>query len=454
MAPQPVRPYSGARALLRSWAIPQTSSEDCLVLNIWTSTLRTPLKRPVMVWIHGGGYYSGSGASTVYDGTHLVERGNVVVVTLNHRLSMFGHLYLAGITDDARYADAGNVGLLDLVDALRWIRENIAEFGGDPDSVTVFGESGGGQKICCLLAMHEARGLFHRAVVQSGPCTTALSVAEASETTQRILRHLSIDNSNLSRLHELTTEQIFDASLRMPIPWIVTMGPVVDGRALGTPPFTPDAPASSADVPLLIGITRTETTYILGKDSNFAMTWDDLPAHLRGFLGGMDARRVIDEYRSILPAASASDVFFDITTQLIMARGSVAIADRKSAQRRAATYFYQLSWQLPIDGGKWRSPHAMDVPLVFNTVAAAADTMFGPMNEEAQHLADLMSEAWLAFARSGVPSTRALPAWPGYEATRRTVMDFNVSPSVLTDPFGRKLALLAQAPVWDGRAGL
>jgi para-nitrobenzyl esterase len=432
--------------LLKSWDIPQEMSEDCLFVNIWTPGLRDGKKRPVMLYIHGGGYSAGSGATLGYDGTRLAQRGDVVVMTLNHRLNIFGYLYLAQLGGE-QYADSGNVGQHDLIAALRWVRENIEEFGGDPNNVLLFGESGGGMKICTLMAMPEAQGLFHRAVAQSGQMVWGTEPEEATEAAREALGLLGISPSNLKALNDVTTEQLRQAFAKISPRHFVKFMPVVDGRGLPHHPFDPVAPALSAQVPLLIGTTHTETTWILGQPENFALAWDQVPAKIKPYIGSMDGAAIVKRYRELMPDARPSDVLFAATTDLMMTRNVITIADRKSALNAAPVFRYELMWETPVDGGKWRSPHTLDIALVFDNVANSASVFGGA--PDAQKLADQMSEAWLAFATKGDPNNRLLPSWPRYDAKNRQTLFFDVQSRVVNNPHDDAITALGSSPPWN-----
>ncbi|MEP7314548.1 MAG: carboxylesterase/lipase family protein, partial [Pseudomonadota bacterium] len=444
--PQATRPYTGARALLQSWDIPQEMSEDCLFLNVWTPGLRDKKKRAVMVYIHGGGFTAGSGATNGYDGTRLAQRGDVVVLTLNHRLNIFGFLYLGQLGGE-QYADSGNAGMHDLITALRWVRDNIEEFGGDPGNVLIFGESGGGMKICTLLAMPEAQGLFHRGVAQSGQMVWGTQPDEATEAAREVLGLLNISSTNLTALNDVTTDQLHQAFTRLSPRNALKFAPVVDGRGLPRHPFDPTAPAMSAGVPLLIGTTRTETTWIFSRPEFFALTWEEVAMRLKPFAGDMDCAAIVQRYREIDPKSTPSDVFFAATTHLMMSRNVVTIADRKSALKAAPVYRYELVWETPVDGGKWHSPHTLDIALVFDNVANSASVFGG--SPDAQKLADQMSEAWLAFAKKGDPNNATLPAWAPYDAIRRQTMRFDVKSYMIDNPHGEEIAALGSAPPWN-----
>lgn len=402
-------------------------SEDCLRLNVWTPALHDGKKRPVLVYFHGGAYSSSSCTAGIYDGVRLCQRGDVVVVTVTHRLNVFGYLYLAEL-GGPEFAQSGNVGQLDLVLALQWVRDNIAEFGGDAGRVTIFGQSGGGAKCATLMAMPAARGLFHRVWTMSGQQITGRTRAHATATARAILRAVGLTPDRVAELKTVPMEQLIEAARGQE--W----APVVDGDVLPRDPFAPDASPLSADIPMVMGNTHDETRLLIGArdPSLFHLTWAALPEKLeraaRAFLGTMPTSEVIAAYRKLYPAASASDVFFAATTAARSWKGFVIQADTRARQPGARTYVYYLEWVSPIDGGQWRAPHTLDIPLVFdNTASAPRMTGDGP---EARRLAALMSDALLAFARSGNPNTPALPPWPAYAVPARPAMIFDVTPRI------------------------
>ncbi len=450
--PRQELPWRGARdALTFGASAPQggndgPGSEDCLFLNVTTPGLRDGKRRPILFYIHGGGFNNGSGSDPLYDGTQLCTHGDVVVVTVNHRLNAFGYLYLGEF--DERYAESGNAGQLDLVAALQWVREHAAEFGGDAGNVTVFGQSGGGAKIATLMAMPAARGLFHRAWTMSGQQVTAAGPRAAAQRAKLYMDALDAGD--------------IDALLRLPMPALVQalrtrdpsrvedsslyFGPVLAGEALPRHPFWPDAPSQSASIPMVIGNTRDETRAFLGNDpANFSLTWDALPAKLRAqqFVD-LDPRDVIAEYRRLYPAYTPSEVFFAATTAGRSWRGAV---EELEARARAGnnTWAYQLDWHPDTEEGRrTRAFHTLDIPLVFDTIAQPGSRT--GTTDDARAVAASMRDALLAFARSGDPRTGATSAWSPYSLPRRETMVFGATPVMQDDPRGGERALYQRVP--------
>lgn len=444
-APQPIHARHGQSAFSPLDEANPVNSEDCLHLNVWTAGLRDGRKRPVMVYIHGGAYSSSSSNGPVYDGIRLVKRGDVVVVTMNHRLNLFGYLYLAKL-GGTEFADSGNVGQLDLVLMLEWVRDNIAEFGGDPSRVMIFGQSGGGAKCATLMAMPAAKGLFHRVVTMSGQQLTARTQQHATESAEAVLAALGLSRASL--------EDIRDPA-KVPMEKLVAamragkyFGPVLDDRALPRDPFSPDAPAISAEVPMILGNTHDETRYLIGggDPALFSLSWDALPTRLekyRAFLGDLKTADIVADYRRWYPAYTASDVFFAVTTAFRSWHGMVIESDRRAAQH-GPTWAYNFAWKSPVDGGKWGAPHTMDIPFAFDNVEIAAAMTGGGPN--AQKVADQVSDTFIAFARTGDPNNKAIPHWPRYELKHRPTMVWNSVSRIEDDPRGEERKLIAQAP--------
>ena len=433
--------------LFKSWRQdpPLPMSEDCLWLNVWTRGLRDGKKRPVMVWLHGGGFVTGSGSSYVYDGVRLCNRGDVIVISINHRLNMFGHLYLG----EYGFADSGNAGILDIIQALHWVRDNAAEFGGDAGNVTIFGESGGGSKVCTLMAMEAATGLFHRGICQSGPMPQATTAADATKSAEMVIAELGLTRTTIDQIRTMPAAQIQKAvrAAQRAGARVAGTGPVIDDRNLKRHPFTPDAPNISHDVPLMIGTNRTETSMLIGaaRRELFDLTWDTLPAALSETMKGRDTAKIVAEYRKLHPSRTAVDSYFTMTTDGGFYRLSVQIADRKSDAGGAPVYFYLLNWNTPVDGGKWLCPHSLDITFCFDNVAKS-ESMSG-IGADQQKLADMMSEAWLAFAKTGNPNSKNVPNWPAYDSKSRATMIFDLEPKVVNDPRAADRKIIENAKV-------
>ena len=431
--------------LYASWVsdpAPQLS-EDCLFLNVWTPALEDGGKRPVMVWLHGGGFSSGSGSSISYDGTRLAQRGDVVLVTVNHRLNIFGHLYLADHGE--RFADSGNAGILDLVLALEWVRDNIAAFGGDPNNVLIFGESGGGAKVSVLMAMNQAKGLFHRAVVQSGARLSNMNAATAAEGAAAVVEELGLNEDNVGDITMLTPERIEAAANAVVNAGVADTwsGPVYDGHNFDRQPFEPDAPPQSAEVPLLIGTTRTEMSSLSALIEGphlFDLTWESLPQKIATLVPDADAQALLAGYRAGDPSLTVSVLYYTATTDNGFLRRTLALADRKANQPGAPVYAYLFNWNTPMDGGRWLSPHGLDIGFVFDNVAKSAS--LSGTGQVQQRIADIMSEAWIAFARDGDPNHAGLPTWTPYTAERRATMLIDTDPTMVNDPRGPYVSLL------------
>jgi para-nitrobenzyl esterase len=406
-------------------------SEDCLVLNIWSPGLDAR-KRPVMVWLHGGAFAFGSGGSPVYAGTELAARRDVVVVTVNHRLNLFGYLYLAELGGE-KYADSGNAGMLDLVAALQWVRDNIGQFGGDPGNVTIFGESGGGSKVTTLMAMPSAKGLFHRAISQSGPYHR-LSRDQGAQLAASVLALAGLEPKQVDELQSIPMERLLDAVSAVLRNGIAAIGPVVDGRSFPADPLDANSLALSADVPLLIGTNATEMT-LMGPPITAMDDATLLSKTKERFqLGDAAAERLIAVYKKAhgdnveASLALESDRFVRIN--------SIQQAERKAAHGAAPVYMYSFAWRTPVLGGYLRAAHALEIPFVFDHPDVWRG--FTGAGADRYALASRMSGAWSEFARTGKPDDADLPDWPAYTPERRATMIFDKECQVVDDPHGEE----------------
>ena len=418
-------------------------SEDCLVLNVWTPGLNDGGKRPVLVWLHGGGFFAGSGSKPDNDGTALARRGDAVVVTLNHRLGPLGYLHLGDLAGE-RFAASGNAGMLDLVLALEWVRDHAELFGGDPGNVMIFGCSGGGGKVASLMAMPSARGLFHRAVIQSAYALRMMTREDAALLAEKVLYELGLKANEADRLQQIPAESLWKAYWAA-VGWtpesfaqrgrFVVGGPVVDGRVLPQHPFDPAGSPVSADVPLLIGTTKDEATIFLATGLKLGdVSEADMNRWLALYLG--DPGRVapvVSAYREEMPDATPNDLLIAIVSDVITIRDSIRVAERKEAQRAAPVYMYQFAWESPVLNGAMKSMHGLEVPFVFDNLHRAHPLLIGNA-EEVRGLAANMSEAWIAFARNGDPNHPGIPHWPAYTSSGRDTMIFDRECRVVRDP--------------------
>ena len=423
-------------------------SENCLVLNVWTPAVKDGRKRPVMFWCHGGAFIAGSGDSPWYEGTNLCCKGDVVVVTINHRLGAFGYVHLAEFGGE-EFAASGNAGMLDIVAALKWVRDNIAAFGGDAGNVTIFGESGGGAKVSVLMAMPAAHGLFHKAIIQSGPAVQMASRDDASETARQLLAELNLSADKVSELRRIPAFELAraQAAVLKKVSMMsfanrrrVGFNPVVDDKHLPGGPFAPTAPAISANIPLMIGTNKDEMTLFFGL-----APWLDgmdeaaLRQRVQMFVGEQ-ADRIIEHYKRARPGDSRRDLVLAIATDHAMRIPSLVTADRKVAQHGAPVFVYMFTWETPVLDGKLKSPHALEIPFVFDTVQTSGLTGDSPTRFA---LAEKMCQTWLAFARTGNPNNEGIPNWPPYSTEQRPTMMFDNECRVENDPYR------AERQAWD-----
>ena len=407
--------------------------EDCLNLNVWTRGLDDGKRRPVIVYIHGGGYTGGSADTDLYDGTTLCVRGDVVVITINHRLGALGFLYLGDL--DPAYADSGNAGMLDLIMALTWIRDNAAHFGGDPSCVTLFGQSGGGAKCATLMAMPRARGLFHRVMTMSGQQLTGRTLPHAEASARQVMASLGVSPGHVADLASVPVARLVAAARG------TAFAPVVDARSLPRDPFAPDASPLSRDIPMILGNTHDETTYLIGNadPSLFHLTWEALGAeldrHVRPFLGDLKADQIVAWYRREHPEYSPSEVFFAASTAARSWKGMV-LESASRARQGGPTWVYEFDWKSPVRAGLLKAPHTLDIPFFFDTLDKAPSMVGAPVAAGASRLAQVMADTLIAFARTGNPNHPSLPPWPQFTLGHRTTLLWDDPVRVADDPRG------------------
>jgi para-nitrobenzyl esterase len=464
LPPQPVAAWAGMRdALAYHGQAPQSpakpkrrgemdnilgpadatsETEDCLTLNVWTPGPGAA-KRPVMVWLHGGAFAYGSGNRAVTEGANLAKRGDVVVVSVNHRLNICGYLHLEDIGGE-RFAGSGNSGSLDMVAALRWVRDNIAAFGGDPGNVTIFGESGGGGKVSALLVMPAAKGFFHRAVIQSGAAIRFTTRERANALADAVVKQLG----GIDRLAAVPLDKLLAAIApasrgagprAYPLLDRYDFGPVVDGSVVTQHPSEPTTSPLGDDIPLMIGGTAQEATLFLDDDAVWDRSLSEAELRERvAAVAGPDTDAALALYRDLLPGASAGDRLIAALTGSNFSVRTWLYAERRAARGGAPVYHYSLDWGSPFAGGRMGAHHAMDLPFVFDTTEVPLSTKGA---DGAPELAAAMSATWAAFARTGTPGNPAIPEWPAYTTDRRATMVFDTRCRAVDDP-GREARLL------------
>jgi para-nitrobenzyl esterase len=414
-------------------------SEDCLVANVWTPSLSG--SRPVMVWFHGGGWEVGGSDDPVTNGAWLARQRGVVVVSINHRLNVFGYLNLAAIGGE-RYAASGNAGALDMALALAWVRENIERFGGDADRVTIFGQSGGGRKTTTLMAMPAAAGLFHRAISQSGPGLTLDTPDIGHDRADRLLRKLGLSRGEVSRLADVPVERLTAAGIEVRNE-TGQFRPFVDGAVVLQHPYLPQAPLLSADVPLMVGTTRDETAVFLAEEPEYATLSDaDLLRHAERFFPQGQATAAIAQWKRAFPESTNAKLFAQLTTDRSYFLDATLLAESKAALRRAPAYLYIFERATNIGTIPDVSPHGMELPFVFGNLAASRYLKGVTRGDEA--LRDAVSGAWTAFARSGRPDHPGIPQWLPYDPALRATMMFGPTVRLEADPYAARREFMAQ----------
>jgi para-nitrobenzyl esterase len=416
-------------------------TEDCLCLNLWTSGVGDDGRRPVMVWLHGGGFNLNSASAPAFHGANLARGGDVVVIGINHRLNAFGFTDLSEVLGEP-YRFSGNAGMLDIVAALQWVRDNVAQFGGDPGNVTLFGESGGGQKIATLLGMPAAQGLFHKAIIESAPGVGYLD----RETAASIAAMLIEQAGGKDKLRTMSAQALVDAyqatasALQQKMPGRFGFVPVIDGVTLPRDPLLPDISPLAAHIPMMIGGNRDEINFFMLGRQKLDLSEAELLSGLRQRIPQANAPALVDICRAANPDATPWELFVLISSEAMTGAQTRGVADRKSLQP-APVHAYRFDWETPALGGHMGAFHGLEIPFVFNNLDRTREVV--GMKPGMDRLATRMSAAWASFTHNAVPSAPGLPEWPAYGVPGRATMIFNDECRVENDPDGKLRAMLA-----------
>jgi para-nitrobenzyl esterase len=448
MPPQPVKKWAGVRDhfdygniapqipadrrrayadLILNDLQPGGMGEDCLVLNLWTPKADSG-KRPVLVRFHGGGFYGGSSNSPGSDGEMLARFGDAVVITVNHRLSSLGYLYLG---DDGAFADSGAAGMADLVACLEWVKRNVASFGGDPNRALIFGQSGGGAKVSHLLAMPSAKGLYRSAGVMSGSRLTAMTREDAVKPSDQLLQKLGLTRKDIKKLQEipftalLSAQNDVEANERSRGEAPRSFAPVI-GKAIPIHPYSPGAPEMSKDIPLVVSTVLDERSY---RETKFDMTWDDVKAMLKPLVGA-DADKVLAMYRDEDSKASPFIINARVITDRSFRQNAFTMAERKAAQGGAPVWTYLWTTGSPAYGDRYGATHGIDVSPSMHDLRFP---LLGP-NSEYVRLSNQLASAWVSMAANGTPNNLRTPAWAPYDQKSRNTMVFGSPSNVVSDP--------------------
>jgi para-nitrobenzyl esterase len=462
MPPQPVKPWKDVRPAKTfspiapqnlmmggfSAQAPQPQSEDCLYLNIWTPGLDNA-KRPVMVWIHGGAFVGGSGSDTMYDNDKLQKRGNIVLVSINYRLGMLGFLRLKDVTG-GKIPATGNEGLLDQVQALKWIKDNITAFGGDEKNITVFGESAGSMSIACLMVMPKAKGLFHKAIMESGVGSVAVPKEEANRCGEGFLKVLGLKQDDIKAMRALEPSQLLEMEMKIKmgmtgpggIPRVTSHYPIIDGDVIPDVPNKLALKGAAKGIRSIIGTNLDEYTLFAIMDPGMAqLTEAELKKRLTAMLPGSGADELVDVYSKALQKrvepATPANILMAISTDLMFRIPSLDLVE---AQRdnKTPVFSYIFNWNSPAMGGVFKACHALEIGFVFGKY----DDTFCGTGPEADKLSECMQEAWLAFAKTGNPSGKCIGEWPEYGKDRKTMV-LGKNSHVEAAPFE------AERAIWD-----
>jgi para-nitrobenzyl esterase len=458
MPPRKPAPWTGARAAMGYGPIsPQTPSgyrsdyaqlimwdrhvgcggmgEDCLSLNVYTPGVNDGGKRAVLVSFHGGGWATGSANAPMYDGGQLSLLGDVVVVTVNHRLASFGYTHLAAAGAPEEFKSAGVCGVMDMVASLEWVRDNVAAFGGDPSRVMIFGQSGGGSKTSTLLATPAAKGLFHRAAVQSGSTLRIADEADAAKAADQFIKKLGLARNRIADIQRLPWEQLLEAQAGINPGFT----PVMDGRYLPHHPFDPAAPSESRDVPLIISTTLEDAALRL---TNWDLNDAGLTALLNERYNGK-AAEILDLYRAAAPGKTPYLIQAQVFTDTQTRSRAITQAERKAAQGGAGVWMYVWEWATPGFDGKLGAVHGHDVDASFNLYR---NGICGSGRKEGRLMCTRLASTWIAFAKTGTPDNEHIPHWPTYDSTARATMVFDTNTRVVNDPRGAVRRYWSQHP--------
>lgn len=426
-------------------AADEPMSDDCLRINVWTPGIDNK-KRPVLLWFHGGGFEAGNGSEALYDGTRIAKRGDVVVATINHRLNVFGHCYLGGIFGDD-FKQSGNVGYLDLVRSMEWVKENISQFGGDPDNVMIYGQSGGGRKVSLCYAGESAKGLFHKGVVQSGSHLRVQPIEKANTIAENLLTELSIKKNELRKLQSVDVQTLTAAQRKVAGAASTRFSPVLDGYTFTDHPWLPNAPTISNHLPMMLGTNRTELTNQMGSIPGiFELSEADAKQRLERFIDKKDINEGWDIFKASRPQANPSEIFFKIVSARGYVRDQTIMAEQRvRSGGKAETYVYHLVWRQPVEGGRRISQHSLDLPFVHDNVSAGMH-MTGPDTEQTRAMVDNMANSWLAFSKTGNPNNGSVPNWKPYDLENRNTMLFDVPSRAENDPYKAEREFMARYP--------